>query len=627
MTTPAASPHDGPNSSVAGPPAGDAIAFCSGIGLLASLVAAIFLQTRDFGLAFFEDGRRVLPLLDAGHARDGIAGAFTATSGGTWQPLTTLSLMLDAAVFGDWWGGYHLHNAALHALASAVLFAALTRLTGAMGRSLVGSAVFAVHPLRVESVAWIAGRADVLGGVFLAAALLAYAFFVEKPSSNRRLGAVAACFAAGLLCTGAVAALPLGLLILDWWPLRRLAPFAGGWGFARAVGRRVRTDVGRQPLGILVREKVPLVAVAAAWAVFALIRGGPADPNAAPFFARVAATTVACASHVVQIFWPVGLAPHAVATTAGPGVGPVLVAAGFIVALTAGAWFWRRRWPSFTAGWAWYLVMLPPIAALLPGLMPPTADRGTYIAQIWLIVAVVWGLADRVEKLPVPKSICWAMALTGLLLLTWGCWAQTRAWHDGETLWRHTLATLPAEASGEIDPAFRHKRAAALNPTFAAGWVGLGDALQADGRGSAAEEAWQKAAAVEPGMAAAWIRLAHTALDRSDWRQALPLAEKAAQTGGGGPAAATLARALEQAGRRDDAVAALRRALVAEPGSALVLVNLAVLLERQGARAEAATLYRQAAERFEAAGNADLAGAATAHAVLLERPSLPANDP
>lgn len=608
----------GPESTI------DALAMGSGIGLLVSLVAAVFWQSRGFELVFFDDGGRLAPLVADGLTWSGFSRAWTAWPGGDWRPLTSLSFLIDAAMFGDWWGGYHLHNAVLHAAASATLFAALTRLTGAMGRSLVAMAVFAIHPLRAESVGWLAGRADVLGGLFLGVTLLAYAFLVEKPDSRRRSAAVLACYVAGLLSSGMLVTLPLGLLVLDWWPLRRLAPFAGGWGFARAVGRRVRSDVRRRPLADLMVEKLPLAAVAAASALAAAFFSA-AETAAPSFVTRIAWCMTACGRHVLQLFWPVGLSPHAATATGVPPLLAVLVAGCVIVALSAAAWFWRRRWPSFTAGWAWYLVMLLPLAGLIPGTVPPTSDRATYFSQIWLIVAVVWGMADRVDRLPVPRRVSWSVAMAGLLLLTWGCWAQTRIWRDTSTLQRHALAAQPRLPESSGDPVAVHQRAAAANPTFAGGWLHLGDALQADGRGPAAEEAWKMAVANEPGMAAAWMRLAHARMDRGSWAEALPLAEKSAAAAKGDAAAvATLAWALEHNGRHDEATTTFRRALQSQPDSPLLLYNFARLLDRRSARTEAAILYRQAAERLRAVGNVELADAATARASVLDDQSTPA---
>lgn len=167
-------------------PAADWLAFASGVAVLVALVAAVFWQTRSFGILNFDDDQYLDPLIRQGLTWPGFVRAWKEGHVGNWHPLTTLSFMLDAQLFSDWWGGYHLHNAVLHAATAAFLFAALCRLTGSMGKSLVAAASFAIHPLRAESVAWITERKDVLSGLFLATTLLAYAWYVEKPASRWR---------------------------------------------------------------------------------------------------------------------------------------------------------------------------------------------------------------------------------------------------------------------------------------------------------------------------------------------------------------------------------------------------------------------------------------------------------
>jgi len=624
------------------PSAGDVLAFACGLVLIVSLVGAVFWQTRSFDILGFDDDQYLDPLVRQGLTWPGFVRAWTQGHVGNWHPLTTLSFMLDARLFGDWWGGYHLHNVLLHAAASSVLFAALTRLTGALGRSLVATAVFAIHPLRAESVAWITERKDVLSGLFLATTLLAYAFYVEKPESGRRYAAVLLSFVAGLLAKSMLVTLPVALLILDWWPLRRLAPFAGGWGFARPVGRRVREDVRQRPLGELVVEKLPLLTLAAASAIATVLSVGDVvrPISTLPFLVRASSSVVAYASYVIQLFHPVGLAPHYPYSSVGPTVGQVIASAAFVGALTAGAWFWRRRWPSFTAGWAWFLVTLLPVIGFVPSGIQLIADRYTYVSQIWLVVAVVWGLADLVDRLRIPKELAWAAGVLGLLGLSWGGWWQARHWRDGESLWRYTLAVTkdnayahanlasvlaqrgdPVEAAehnrkalalesdnlialsnlatllvdrGNAAEAIRlYERAVALNPKFVFGWFNLGNAYQKAGRMNEAERAWRKAAELDPAMAPAWNNLANLFLERDEVEEAIAAAERGVAAGDV-DAALTLGRALDAAGRIDEAVVAFRKALVAEPRSTLALNNLGSLLERAGRLEESAAVLRKA---------------------------------
>lgn len=611
--------------------------------LLVTLVAAVFWQTRSFGILNFDDDQYLDPLILQGLTWPGFVRAWTQGHVGNWHPLTTLSFMLDAELFGDWWGGYHLHNAVLHAAAAGCLFAALTRLTGAMGRSLLATAAFAIHPLRAESVAWITERKDVLSGLFLATTLLAYACYVEKPESRRRYAALLVSFALGLLSKSMLVTLPVALLILDWWPLRRLSPLDRGWDSARAVGRRTRDDVGQRPLGELVVEKIPLLGLSAASALATVLSVGDVvrPISTLPFAVRASSSVVAYASYVIQLFWPVGLAPHYPYSSTGPTTAQVIASAAFVAALTAVAWFGRRVWPSFTAGWAWFLVTLLPVIGFIPSGIQLIADRYTYVSQIWLVVAVVWGLADLGAWLRISKALGWAVALVAVVGLTWGCWWQTRQWRDSESLWRYTLsvtqenayahanlasvlaqrgepveaaehnrtalalesdnlialsnlATLLVERGGLAEAIRLYERSVEVNPKFVFGWFNLGNALLKAGRTSEAEAAWRKCVELNPGLAPAWSNLAGLALDRGDKDAAAELAERAVAAGGGAEACLTHARALDSLGKTEAALAAYRQAVAAAPASTVALNNLGSLLERSGRLDEAAAVFRRA---------------------------------
>ena len=352
----------------------DLVSFWSGVLLLVALVAAVFWQTGSFGILNFDDDQYIDALVLQGLTWKGFVRAWTEGHVGQWHPLTTLSFMLDAQFFKTWWGGYHLHNAALHAAAASVLFAALTRLTGSMSRSLIAAGIFAIHPLRAESVAWITERKDVLSGLFLAMSLWAYAWYAEKPASWRRYGLLLASFTAGLLSKTILVTLPVGLLVLDWWPLGRLEQ-------GPDPERRRRGELPQRSLTALVIKKLPLLVIAAIVAVATYLSVGDVvrPINTLPFPVRAASSVVAVASYVLQFFWPVGLAPHYPYSSVGPTTGQVAMSALVVVAMTAAAWFLRRRWPAYTTGWAWYLVTLLPVVGFIPGGIQLIADRYTYV--------------------------------------------------------------------------------------------------------------------------------------------------------------------------------------------------------------------------------------------------------
>ncbi len=609
------------------------LGFAAGIIGIVALVMAVFWQTRSFGVLNFDDDQYLDATVLQGLTWQGFVRAWTAGHVGNWHPLTTLSFMLDAEIFGRWWGGYHLHNVLLHAAASAVLFVAVTRLTGAMGPSFVAAAVFAIHPLRAESVAWITERKDVLSGLFLATTLWAYALYVEQPQSWKRYGILLVSFTAGLLSKSMLVTLPVALLVLDCWPLRRLTapPWAG--------------EASARTWKAIIVEKLPMLALSALSAVATVMSVGDVvrPISTLPFAVRASSSVVAYATYVVQLFWPVGLAPHYPYSSVGPTTAQVAASALIIVAITAAAWRFRRAWPSLAAGWAWFLVTLLPVIGFIPSGIQLIADRYTYVSHIWLVVALIQAAATLVQRLGMPPWGVWAATATGLLGLAWAGCAQTAVWRDSETLWRYTLAVTsdnayahsnlsavlmdknePIEAEehartalalesdnlialtnlatllvrrGQADEAIRlYERSIAVNPRFVFGWFNLGNAFQAAGRINDAEMAWRKTVEIQPQMAGAWNNLAALHLDRNEIDEAVAAAENAFAAGGGYNAAFTLGRALGTAGRPAEAAIAYRKAVAANPTSTAASNNLASMLERTGRLEEATSVLRQALE-------------------------------
>ncbi|NBW88115.1 MAG: hypothetical protein EBR23_15125, partial [Planctomycetia bacterium] len=303
---------------------GQAWPLVGGAILLMLLVAAVFRQTAGFEFLNFDDDQYLDAQVRRGLTWRGLWSCFTRGHVGNWHPLTTLSFMLDAEWFGGWAGGYHLHNVVLHAATAAVLFVALSRLTGAMERSFVATAIFAVHPLRAESVAWITERKDVLSGLFLALTLWSYAEYARRRTPLHYLAVVGA-FTAGLMSKSMLVTLPVGLLILDWWPLRRLArPGEDTVGGARSWRE-------------LVVEKFPLLGLSLVSSLVTIVSVGEVvrPIETLPFGIRAASSVVAYASYVLQLFVPLGLAPHYPYSSVGPTPGQVAMSAAFVLAASA----------------------------------------------------------------------------------------------------------------------------------------------------------------------------------------------------------------------------------------------------------------------------------------------------
>jgi len=481
------------------------------------------------------------PEVRAGLTGAGVRWAFTNLDVGNWHPVTWLSHMLDAELFAADPGLQHLENVALHALSAALLFALLARATGAPGRAAFAAAVFALHPQRVESVAWIAERKDLLAGLFFFAALGAYGRWTAAPSAARQ-AVLLGLAALGLLCKAVVMALPAALLLLDLWPLGRL----------------------RAPAELLarVREKLPLIALCAALGAVALY--GQSHGHALtsldvlPLRDRIANALVSPVLYLRDFFWPAHLAvlyPHPRGDWAWwQPVG----AAALLAAITLACARAVRTRPVLLAGWLWFLVMLVPVIGLVQVGAQARADRYTYLPMVGPVVAATWGIADAfagrwiARALPVAAlAVLLALAVTTRVQLAW--------WRDDATLFAHAAAVTRDNAIAysnwanalDADPAQQRallERALAIEPRLASAHYGLGRALARDGDAAGAEREYRLALRGDPGDARAHNNLGNLLLD---------------------------------SGRIDEAIAHYRLALAREPGRASTTHNLAVALRAQ----------------------------------------------
>jgi hypothetical protein len=365
----------------------------------------------------------------------GFRWAWTNEMAPYWHPLTWLSLQLDAHCFSVRTAGgavelcpaaFHGQNLAWHAASAVLLFALWRRLTGARWRSFLAAALFALHPMHVESVAWAIERKDVLSGFFGILTLWTYASWVETPDRKRYLGMTAA-FLLGLLAKPVLITLPFALLLLDFWPLRR-------WGTAtpRVLPRR------------LVREKVPLFALAAAFAVVTVVarehHGALVSLYTLPMSARLANALASYGSYLSATFCPRGLAvlyPHPQGNWSLP---PVLAGAAALLSLSALAARQARRRPWLVVGWLWFVGTLVPVIGLAQGGTQAWADRFSYWPHIGLFVAVAWGLGEIADRLRVPAPVGGAagtLVLGSLAALTW---VQLGHWRNTTTLWERAVA-------------------------------------------------------------------------------------------------------------------------------------------------------------------------------------------
>jgi len=559
---------------------------------------------------------------------EAVARAFREPYESNWIPLTWLSLHVDRALFGADPGAFHLVNLGLHALGALLLFAALARMTGAPGRSFAVAAVFAVHPLHVESVAWVAERKDVLAGVFFGAVLLLWARYAERPGALR-YAAVAAALAAGLLAKPVLAPVPLLLLLLDSWPLRRLA--------------------GRRRVRRALLEKLPLLALSAAAgaAAYAAQSAAGSVARTIPLDARIANALRAIPAYVGQAVWPRDLAffyPHPEPELLAPAT---LAAGACVLAVTALTVWQARARPHLLVGWLWFTGLLLPVLGLVQVGLQARADRYTYLPLAGLALALVWELGARWPRARVARAAGAAAGGTALLALAIVARAQVHVWSDSRTLFAHAVEvtednylahrkladTLLAE--GELEGAEAHyEKALALRPRWVDAHVGLAEVLRERGRADAARARLRLALSLAPDSADAHARLGRALLEEGDAGRALVHLRRALRAGAGLEEAdvrSLLGAALLRTGRAGEAVVHLEAAVAERPRSADLRASLGMALVAAGRPREADPhLERALAARLDdpelrhAAGEAARAGGRPAEAARHYRTALAA---
>lgn len=400
---------------------------------LALLTFAVFAPSLRNGYVDFDDPQYVFENLrvQQGLTLDNVRWAFTTGYFSNWHPLTWLSYMLDYELFGLAPWGYHLVNVLFHAANAGLLVLALTRLTGAPVLALVAAAFFAIHPLRVESVAWIAERKDVLSGFFGILCLLAYANYVKAPSKIR-YALVALWLALGLMAKPMLVTWPCVLLLLDYWPLRRIPSLRD----ARAFGR-------------CAAEKLPLFALAAASSVatfFAQRGQAMVSLDEFPLSVRLANAPVAYARYVANTVWPSGLAAHYAHPGHGLTAAQVAAAVLALLVLTLAALLAIRRAPFAIVGWLWFVGTLVPVIGLVQVGSASMADRYTYLPAIGLAVAVVWLAAAAAARWPRTRPALAAAAVALLAVHAALTIRQIAVWRDSESLYTRALAVDPRNA-------------------------------------------------------------------------------------------------------------------------------------------------------------------------------------
>jgi tetratricopeptide (TPR) repeat protein len=565
--------------------------------LLAALTWAVFGQTLGHQFVEYDDQNYVYenPEITAGLTIDGFIGAFAHPHARNWHPLTTISHMLDCQLFGLNPAGHHLTSVLLHMAAVLLLFSALWSMTGMPWRSAFVAAIFAIHPLRVESVAWVAERKDVLSALLCMLTLGAYTRYAHEPSLKRYLW-TASFFALGLMSKATLITLPLVLLVLDYWPLARCrGPVPAQVNEQNLSGKESLFSSQR-----LIAEKIPLLffSLLAAIATLVAQRQTVSYGDQLPLTWRLNNGLVSCVVYIAQMIWPAKLAvfyPHAAESLP---FWEITLAVFFFAAITAMAFAFRKARPYLIVGWSWYLIFLIPVIGVIQVGLQARADRYTYLSQIGLYVALTWAAADLsiFSKRRRPLLACLAIAAIGIL--AWRGWIQTSYWNNTESLWNHTIAVTSDNdlahnnvaallmRRGEIDDAISHyEQALKSHPhhreahyylSIALLHNNLANALARKGRVDDAIVHYRKAVELKDDFADAHSNLAAMLARKGQTGEALAHYEKAtviAPEDAGSHQ--RLASMLLKAGREEEAIAHYRRALEIEPGSIVALNGLA----------------------------------------------------
>ncbi|HWD20414.1 MAG TPA: tetratricopeptide repeat protein [Verrucomicrobiae bacterium] len=613
--------------------------------LLALLTLALYAPALGFEFNNYDDAQYITSnvRLQDGWSGANVEWAFTSHYAGNWHPLTWLSHMLDCQIYGLRAGGHHASSVLLHTLNTLLLFGLWRRMTGQLWRSALLAALFAWHPLHVESVAFVAERKDVLSAFFGLATLWAYWFYAQAPG-GRRYALVTLGFICALMSKPMLVTLPILMLLLDFWPLRR----AGPW---------------RQ----LILEKTPWLALSAASSavtIWAQKQGGAvASVAALPFPVRAANALHSCVNYIEKIFWPVRLSayyPYPRQLAWGSALLGAVIVIGFSIAVCLGA----RRRPYAFVGWFWFLVGLLPVIGLIQVGAQSMADRYTYLPALGIFIIVIWEIAERGRAHPAALSWAAAVALLGCLATASH---QLSYWRDSTTLFAHAIAVTPENAFAQCSlgrALLAQNRApeavecfrAALRaePKFDEAAVNLGLALLHEGKTNEAAAALSDAIAMAPRNPYAEFGLGRIfdAQDNLDAaiahygaavRLKPDLAEAQTSLGAAlaaqhrfADAAAHFTAALQAnpqsgeahfqfgnaqlaEGRLEEAAQSYGAAAALEPETPAIEMNLAIVLERQGKTHEASAALERAAVLAEKSGDSALAARLRRHQRALSK--------
>ncbi|MBI5775725.1 MAG: tetratricopeptide repeat protein [Verrucomicrobia bacterium] len=550
--------------------------------LLAAVTLAAYWPARNFDFVDYDDQDYVKDnaFVRSGLNKTSVEWAFQQSHSGNWHPLTWASLMFDCQFFGEkknpadrlfnvQAGPMHVHNALLHAANAALFFWVLRRMTGAVWASAFAAALFAWHPLRVESVAWVTERKDVLSTLFWLLTMGAWLRYTERRSAWR-YGLALLMFALGLMSKSMLVTLPCVLVLLDFWPLKRWPAKVPPPPPPKSKKKNALppAPVAEAPTGVpwkwLVLEKIPFFALIVAVSVWTLHtqRSGGAMTfgDSLPMKHRLLNGLVAYAEYLRKFFWPDDLAvfyPH-------PGQWPaarIAVAATVLVLISALAVWQRRARPHLLLGWLWYLGTLVPVIGIIQVGGQAWADRYTYVPMLGIVVALAWELAIWVQRLRVPTGVIGVLAAIALAACLAATVAQLRHWQNTFSLFSHALDVTKNNHRA-------HK--------------GVADVYRDEGKNVEADRHYEEAIRIKPTFLGARVNYGMALVNQKKFDAAAFQFRVAVQINPNNPEAHNnLAAVLEMTGKHPEAIQEYRKAIELRPNYPTAINNLNKLLARQ----------------------------------------------
>ena len=527
-----------------------------------------------------------------GLTRENIIWAFKTGHASNWHPLTWISHMFDCQVFGTNAKWHHLHNLLLHVINSLLLFELMRRMTGAIWRSAFVAAAFAIHPMHVETVAWVAERKDVLSTLFWLLTTAAYLKYARKPKISTYL-AVMALLALGLMAKPMLVTLPLVLLLLDYWPLKRIK--------TKQTNIDENAKYKLLPLRTLIAEKIPLLIISFISCVITYLvqqKGGAmlfVEKGTASLYLRSINAIVSYLAYVSKLFYPRNLAVLYPFPSGGLAIYKPITAFVILLGITVIIIRLAKQKPYLLTGWFWYVITLVPVIGFIQVGFQSMADRYTYIPYTGLFIIIAWAVGDMSGSIKKPKIALSILTVVLLALMTFATHNQVKHWRNSTTLFEHTLSVTKnnhimyynlgneVAAEGKSDRAIElYNKALEINPSYVKALNNLGNEYKSQGKLKQAIKFYQKAVLADSTFAKAHYNLGVAQVTQGRWDQAIISYRNALQIfSGSADFHNSLGEALVSKGS-GEALSHFQRAVEIDPDHHVAHHNLGLEMASQG---------------------------------------------